>query len=208
MPQSRIYDLATRWFGASWFLLLAYIVGLGVYHESHTLAIIAKSCLVIFNLMLCLLLLIRPQATSQTRGFIPRLAAFGGTYGIWVLALFPQTKSASLDLLSTICLIVGLVLAIITVAHLGKSFSIVPQAREFVRSGPYRWLRHPLYAAEQIAVFGTLLQVISPYTVAIFIIHIAVQICRIVYEERLLRQTFPDYNIYATTTWRLLPYVW
>jgi protein-S-isoprenylcysteine O-methyltransferase Ste14 len=104
--------------------------------------------------------------------------------------------------------LVGTVLAIISVWYLGKAFSLVPQGRKVVRNGPYRWIRHPLYAAEEIAVFGALLQFFSLITVIIFLVHIGVQICRIIYEERLLRQTFPEYNDYVATSWRLLPSVW
>ena len=101
-----------------------------------------------------------------------------------------------------------MVMAIITVSHLGKAFSIVPQAHKVVRSGPYRWLRHPLYAAEAIAVFGTLLQFLSPFTVSIFVLHIGMQIYRMLNEERLLTQTFPEYRAYAATSWRLIPFAW
>jgi protein-S-isoprenylcysteine O-methyltransferase Ste14 len=77
-----------------------------------------------------------------------------------------------------------------------------------VRSGPYRWLRHPLYVCEEIAVFGTLLQFLSPITALIFATHIGIQVCRIIYEEKLLRESFPEYRNYSASTWRLIPFVW
>jgi protein-S-isoprenylcysteine O-methyltransferase Ste14 len=203
------YDLVMRIFGASWFLFLSYNVAWRIGHEIELSAIVAQYCLVIFYLILCLLLIKRPLAKSQAKGFFPRFAAFAGTFMPWMIVFFPRSaSSASLSLLSAVCLIVGMVLAIISVTYLGKSFSVIPQAREVVRTGPYRWLRHPLYASEQIAVLGTLLQFLSPFTMSIFAIHITIQICRIVYEERLLRQAFPEYSGYAMTSWRLLPFVW
>jgi protein-S-isoprenylcysteine O-methyltransferase Ste14 len=118
------------------------------------------------------------------------------------------TNSALLNLMSSVCVIAGMALAIFTVLHLGKAFSLVPQARMLVRSGPYRWLRHPLYVCEEIAVFGTLLQFLSPITALIFATHIGIQVCRIIYEEKLLRESFPEYRDYLASTWRLIPFVW
>ena len=208
LQASHAYDLITRYLGALWFLVLADFMALGAYNEPRTLAAVGKSCLVIFYLMLWLLMVTRPLAKSQIQGFLPRLAAFVGTYMPWTIGFFPRSDSTLLILLSAICLISGMVLAIISVSFLGRAFSLIPQARKIVQSGPYYWLRHPLYTAEELAIFGTLLQFLSPVTVAIFMVHIAMQICRITYEERLLRQTFPAYDMYAATTWRLVPYVW
>ena len=137
------------------------------------------------------------------------MAAFTGTYMPWTIVFVsPPTQSAALDLASAGFVIVGMVLTLVTVVQLGRAFSLVPQARKVVRGGPYRWLRHPLYLAEEIAVFGTMLQFLSAGTMAIFIAHVAVQICRIHYEENLLRRTFPEYATYAAANWRVLPFVW
>jgi protein-S-isoprenylcysteine O-methyltransferase Ste14 len=173
------------------------------------LFLLAKSSLVIFYLIFCLLIFIRGRAKAQAYGFLPRLAAFVGTYMPWTMVFVSaHTNSALLNLMSSVCLIAGMALAIFTVLHLGTAFSIVPQARMLVRAGPYRWLRHPLYICEEIAIVGTLLQFLSPITVLILAAHIGIQICRILYEEKLLRETFPEYRDYAASTWRLIPFVW
>jgi len=52
----------------------------------------------------------------------------------------------------------GCVSIVYAVLHLGKSFSIMPQARRLVIGGPYRFVRHPLYFAEELAVIGVLIQ--------------------------------------------------
>jgi len=207
-PIQTTHESLMRTFGAVWFLLLAGLMASAAYHEAAPSVIVCKLCLMSFYLILFFLLMARPPAKSQAHGVMPRTAAFVGTYTPWAIGFFPAYHSASLSLLATVCIVSGIVLAIITVLHLGTAFSLVPQARNVVRNGPYRWLRHPLYLAEEIAIVGALLQFISPITVAIFMIHIGVQICRIVYEERLLRLTFPEYNTYAMTNWRLIPYVW
>jgi len=40
------------------------------------------------------------------------------------------------------------------------------------------------------------------------IVHIGVQVCRILYEEDLLRRNFPEYSSYEASRWRVIPYVW
>ena len=96
---------------------------------------------------------------------------------------------------------------LVTIRHLGSAFSLTPQARHVVKSGPYRYIRHPLYLAEEIAVAGVVLQSLSLATVAVLILHIGVQVCRIRYEEDLLGETCPEYSTTAAR-WRLIPYVW
>jgi protein-S-isoprenylcysteine O-methyltransferase Ste14 len=202
------HDSVTRILGAAWFLILACAMASAAFHEAATSVVVCKLSLMTFYLVLFFLLMLRPPARSQAHGILPRTAAFVGTYLPWTIGFFPTNHSASLSVLATVCVVSGMVLATITVLHLGRAFSLVPQARSVVRSGPYRWLRHPLYLAEEVAVVGALLQFLSPLTLTIFVIHIGVQICRIVYEERLLRLVFPEYGTYAMTNWRLIPYVW
>jgi protein-S-isoprenylcysteine O-methyltransferase Ste14 len=99
-------------------------------------------------------------------------------------------------------------MTLVTIRHLGRSFSLVPQARNVVQTGPYRWIKHPLYLAEEIAVLGVVLRNLTPLTVALLVLHIGVQICRIYYEEDLLRRNCPEYSSYEASRWRLIPYVW
>jgi protein-S-isoprenylcysteine O-methyltransferase Ste14 len=77
-----------------------------------------------------------------------------------------------------------------------------------VQTGPYRWIRHPLYLSEEIAIVGAALRFLAPATVIILILHFGVQVCRILYEEDLLRRTCPEYSAYEASGWRLIPYVW
>jgi protein-S-isoprenylcysteine O-methyltransferase Ste14 len=86
---------------------------------------------------------------------------------------------------------------VVVICHLGRSFSIVPQARRLVREGPYAVVRHPLYLAEEVALLGTLLQFYSVTGLVLVLVHGVLQVRRILYEEDLLSRTFPDYEVYA-----------
>jgi protein-S-isoprenylcysteine O-methyltransferase Ste14 len=195
-------------FGSVWFLLLAIIAIKAMLTLDLSLShLLARSSIVILYLLFSTLILIRPPAKSHAQGLLPRIMAFVGTYLPWTISFFPFTDYNAANALSPFLVLGGIVLAITTAFHLGTAFSIVPQARSVVRSGPYRWLRHPLYVAEEIAIFGALLQYLSPIPILIVAVHIAVQISRIHYEERLLGETFPHYHM-LSANWRLVPFVY
>ena len=54
-----------------------------------------------------------------------------------------------------------MVLALIILTRLGRSFSINAEARRLVTEGPYAVIRHPLYLAEQIALIGVFIEFFS-----------------------------------------------
>jgi protein-S-isoprenylcysteine O-methyltransferase Ste14 len=207
---TRTYDLAARTLGGLWFIALAVGTALPATEVAATpTQILSRSCLVLFYFILGWLLITRPPPKAQADGLGPCMAAFVGTYMPWTIVFVSHPAGGPLlDLIATGVGLLGLSMMVFTILHLGKAFSLVPQARKVVRSGPYRWLRHPLYLAEEIAVLGTALIYLSPVAIAILLSHVAVQVCRIRYEEALLRRSFPTYNDYAASTWRLIPFVW
>jgi protein-S-isoprenylcysteine O-methyltransferase Ste14 len=97
------------------------------------------------------------------------------------------------------------VLSILVLVRLGRSFSIVPQARRLVTTGPYAYVRHPLYLSEEIAIIGVVVVHFSALAVLILIVQWMFQLRRMVNEERLLRAHFPEYDSYATATPRIIP---
>lgn len=79
-------------------------------------------------------------------------------------------------------------------------------AQPLVRSGPYRFARHPLYAGLLAAVLGQALVLGRPRGLASFVLLAAAYRRKIAYEEVALRRRFgEDYAAYAATTPALLP---
>jgi protein-S-isoprenylcysteine O-methyltransferase Ste14 len=204
------YDRMMRLFGGMWFMLLALCVALkiGASLSDPWPSLLSSFCLATFYMLLALLIMSRPPAKAQADGLLPRIAAFVGTYLPWTITFFGKTDQALPNLLSTACVLIGTIMMLVTIRHLGRSFSLVPQARSVVQTGPYRWIKHPLYFSEQIAILGVVLQYLTPVTVIVFVLHIGVQVCRILYEEDLLRRNCPEYSSYETSRWRLIPCVW
>jgi protein-S-isoprenylcysteine O-methyltransferase Ste14 len=204
------YDRMMRLFGGMWFMVLALCVAsnIGTSLTNPWPSLLSSFCIASFYLVLALLIMTRPPAKAQADGLLPRIAAFVGTYLPWTITFFGQTDQALPNLLSTACVLIGLIMMLVTIRHLGRSFSLVPQARSVVQTGPYRWIKHPLYFAEEIAILGVVLQYLTPVTVIVFVLHLGVQVCRILYEEDLLRRNCSEYSSYEASRWRLIPYVW
>jgi protein-S-isoprenylcysteine O-methyltransferase Ste14 len=209
-PDNWSYDRIMRVFGGMWFMLLALCVAtkIGASLSDPWPSLLSSFCLASFYMLLALLIMTRPPAKAQADGLLPRIAAFVGTYLPWTITFFGQTDQALPNLLSTACVLTGMIMMLVTIRHLGGSFSLVPQARSVVQTGPYRWIKHPLYFSEQIAILGVVLQYLTPVTVIVFVLHIGVQVCRILYEEDLLRRNCPEYSSYEASRWRLIPYIW
>jgi len=210
LSKSWSYDLMMRVLGSMWFMLLALAVATRVanFTSEPWLSILSNFCRASFYTLLALLVLTRAPAKAQAEGFWPRAAAFVGTYLPWTITLFGKTEQALPNLASTIFVLAGMIMMLVTIRHLGKSFSLVPQARSVVQTGPYRLIKHPLYLAEEIAIIGVVLQNPSLAAVIVLIVHIGIQICRIHYEEDLLRRSCPEYTGYEAGRWRLIPFVW
>ena len=101
--------------------------------------------------------------------------------------------------------IAGLVLALGAVAGLGRSFGIVAAHRGLRTSGPYRVVRHPLYAAYVVSYVGYLLSYPRALNVLLVVVTTAVMYARAVAEERLLADD-PAYRDYqGRTRWRFVP---
>jgi protein-S-isoprenylcysteine O-methyltransferase Ste14 len=100
---------------------------------------------------------------------------------------------------------VGAALSTYVLLYLGRSFSIMAQARKLVTSGPYSVVRHPLYIVEEIAIIGIILAHFSIWAVAIGTVHWLFQMRRMLNEERVLRAAFPEYDLYAISVPMLVP---
>ena len=110
-----------------------------------------------------------------------------------------------MDIASIVFACAGVV-AIWSLVTLGKSFAIFPSLRRIVTYGPYRWLRHPAYAAELVMIGACCFASPSWPRALIFLFAAAFAVLRIRVEEHLLLSD-DAYQAYPVR-WRLLPGVW
>lgn len=156
--------------------------------------------------MVILLVIVRRMPVGKSQGIWPRLVALLGANVLIVVALLPRISlSAPALTAATMLTGGGTVAEIIILFWLGRSFTILPEARRLVTRGPYRYVRHPLYLVSIISSIGAMLQFEQPWAFLVVAVADALQIARLHYEERVLRDAFPEYAEYAARTWRILP---
>ncbi len=82
-----------------------------------------------------------------------------------------------------------------------------PTEGGLVTTGPYRYMRHPIYAAILLFVWTGVAVNASPLGVALGLAATAMLALRIAFEERLVRRRYPEYDDYARRTKRVIPFI-
>jgi len=80
-----------------------------------------------------------------------------------------------------------------------------PAAGPMINAGPYKYIRHPMYAAALLLLWSGILSHLSLINLLIGLVVTFTTAIRIINEERLLSEHFPDYAQYAGKTKRLIP---
>ena len=170
------------------------------------LAMLSKLTRIAFLSLLIFLLFSRRAPARAAEGAWPKIWALIGLVFAAIIATLPHTAPAAWLRITALTLtVVGTVGSIYAALYLGRSFSIFPQARGLVVSGPYKYLRHPLYLAEWIAVVGMSLQFAQPWAWLVAGASLFVQFPRMGYEEAVLLEAYPQYRGYRDATARLIP---
>ena len=102
-------------------------------------------------------------------------------------------------------MLAGTVLAFWSAWHLGRSFSLLPQARRLVTTGPYRFVRHPIYLGGLLITVGEVWLRLSPLVLVLNLIFVVAQLVRLRYEDEILNRAFPEYREYRANTSALIP---
>jgi protein-S-isoprenylcysteine O-methyltransferase Ste14 len=187
----RISDLARGTIGLLDFLQLIALLG---------------SFVLIFVLVYALLTRRVPEL--KAKGGLPRAVAICGSFlGNGFLYLKPVGLSLPTQILADVLIIASTAGSLIVLSRLGKSFSMMPEARKLVTSGPYAVIRHPLYFAEMVGVLGLMLQFQQPWALLLGAGVFALLYWRTEFEEGVLLAAYPEYVAYRTRTPRFIPYV-
>jgi protein-S-isoprenylcysteine O-methyltransferase Ste14 len=220
LTRSPIYDLAMRVPVVVWSTVLALRSAAGLEQYMHgadpalpngvfAVEIAMRLSVIAYLVTIVPTVVMRSSPIGRSRGPEPRISAFIGTFLITTVTLFPRHDLTLIaDLGAALLILTGEAFAVIALTQLRRSFSIMPEARELVTSGLYRFVRHPLYLAEAIATIGTVVQFLSAWTLMLLVVQFLFQLRRIKNEETILTEAFPHFAIYKKKTARLIPRIY
>jgi protein-S-isoprenylcysteine O-methyltransferase Ste14 len=85
----------------------------------------------------------------------------------------------------------------------------VEQGQQVVSTGPYAWVRHPMYSGAFVLFAGVPLALGSWWGLLVVPLFLPVFVLRILNEEEVLARDLPGYTAYQRRVrYRLLPFVW
>ena len=159
-----------------------------------------------FILLLAILPVFRFRPIAKSGSLLPRIGALAAAcVPPFFMLLERAPPNLAFNLAAVMISLAANVMAVVTVSFLGRSLSVMPEARALVTSGPYALIRHPLYLCEILGVVAIVLQYRSPVVAAIFVLVIALQMARGQWEEEVLARAFPEFSAYRARTPFLIP---
>ncbi|MFQ6019078.1 MAG: methyltransferase family protein [Kiloniellaceae bacterium] len=165
---------------------------------SLLLAFLVETLTLIFGL-------VRKDSNGTWHSSKTWVTTLGGTFA--PLLFWPT--AAPVDLFAgQLIQLAGFTLQVGALLSLNRSFGLLPAHRDVKSGGLYRWIRHPLYSAYTLANIGYMVNNLSLYNVAIFVVATGFQVLRVINEETFLSR-YGEYSAYAKRTrWRLIPLIW
>ncbi|NLH82097.1 MAG: isoprenylcysteine carboxylmethyltransferase family protein [Phyllobacteriaceae bacterium] len=157
--------------------------------------------------MVLFFLLIRRRSRRTTGDPLDWFVAFTGTLA--PLAVWPTTGGGIVP--AAICgmiALMGFLLHVAAKLTLRRSFGIVPANRGVKLGGPYRWVRHPMYAGYMATYAGFLLANPGMWNLFVYVIAVGAQLVRIHREEALLRDDDAYRRLMEQTPYRIVPLIY
>ena len=176
--------------GTAFFLFAAILAGLAAWDKLSILVVLNTA----HNATLAFLYATRlPAQKSDNVGLVLGLVSA-------LLPIFGETNPTGISTPWVVIGIVGELLVLWSLITLGKRFGIGPADRGLVVSGPYRFVRHPMYTGELILR----LALSAGNSSAWFLIPLmpVLQALRAIREERVITG-YADYA--SRVPWRFLP---
>lgn len=130
--------------------------------------------------------------------------------GFIATQLFTPTFTS--ELLGTVLCSVGILIMILARQALGKNWSgdvVIQQKHSLSKTGPYKYVRHPIYSGGLLAVFASAIVIgqIFGFVWALFgAFGLSMKVKQ---EEDLLTKQFPNkYPLYKKQVKKLIPFIW
>lgn len=156
----------------------------------------------------------RESSTSRITYLVPLVL------GAWLIAA-PQLRwgplsqqlwpdAAARCRCALVLVVLGLAFSVWARVHLGRNWSAgvtLKEGHELIRSGPYAYVRHPIYTGLTVALLGTAVACGEPRALLGLAIMLYSFVRKLRIEEGFMRELFPgDYERYRAQVPALVPF--
>lgn len=188
------------WVGTAAFTAMA----VGLWRQSPEFGVLLLPGLV-QELLIAASFLVRGRARSSAPSWTSRVVAYLNSFLVMVFILVagrlqPEwlrpTPNEALRFAGAILWLAAAVLCLWPLWYLRRSFSLEPEARDLVTSGPYRLARHPIYTVYLLINLGILLRHLTVPLTLVMAAWVVLLVVRVRYEEGVLTAAFPEYTEY------------
>lgn len=181
-------------------------------HPYLVLELLRYSLMLGFLMLIVAAYLTRTHAVARARGFcewvFPMLVLLGTMLGMAFLGRAETSQRPLLVAVGLLLTVPGYYVSLWALWHLRGSFAITMEARSPVTSGPYRYIRHPVYLGEALTMLGLCLTIGTASALLFWAFATGMQLMRACIEEAKLAKQFDDYRAYRGTTRFILPGVY
>jgi protein-S-isoprenylcysteine O-methyltransferase Ste14 len=154
--------------------------------------------------LVVLFLLLRRPATAISCRPGDWLAALAATCAALLVSPVPDRALVSVQFAAA-ALLAGMVVQVLAKIALGRSIGCVPANRGLRLGGPYRFIRHPMYAGYIVSEAAFLAVNPTLRNAAIYLICWGLQLYRLSAEERLLSDDARYCHYRSVVRYRLVP---
>lgn len=182
-------------------LLCTLLIGASYQQLAATHSLRSVGILAVNMLFLGIFLARRPTDSETTSMPLWLLAVAGSTLPL----LLRPSHDPGFTHIGAAIQVAGVIMVAAGLLSLRRSFGVIPGNRGVRNGGMYRIVRHPIYLAELVALFGTVL--INPLAAnwAVLVGECGLQYARAIAEENFLSSD-PAYRAYrARVRYRLIP---
>lgn len=124
---------------------------------------------------------------------------------------FDRAPHPTVSMIGAILGLIGLGMGILSYRTLGRNFRVFAAPRRsgsLVRTGIYRFIRHPMYSGVIIGIGGYVMMFGSYFLVPLWLGVTVLYALKARLEEPILEAKFSEYEDYRKNTWRFLPFVY
>jgi protein-S-isoprenylcysteine O-methyltransferase Ste14 len=146
------------------------------------------------------------QATLKTLSIVGYFGMVAGLLGLFVMRSVFSPSPVIICLQAAALLL--FLWARITFGRRSFHLAANPTQGGLVTNGPYRYIRHPIYAGMCLFTAAGAAGHWDWRVGLCLALVLAFAIVRITCEETLVAARYPEYVPYAATTWRLIPFVY